>query len=227
MGKQNNFKEAVSELMNGKFTTDPEPEDLQDTKSKDLQKNSSFFVSSAKSESIYKSSAISVIAEDLVIEGSVYGESTIQINGKVKGNVTSTMDIIVKGTIEGDIKGSNISLSHSRIKGNVNALNNLTVDSESVIVGNITAGSVEINGKIKGDIRVGNMATLKKSTVILGNLTARAVSIESGAGIKGRLEVLAENINDKEFKIENVKSDSVSNEANADPGTDTPNDKIV
>lgn len=219
MGKQNNFKEAVNELMSGKITSsssDVTSYENSESKYKEPSKGSLFGFDSSRNEYAPKSGGTSIIAEDLIIEGSVFGDSTIQINGRIKGNVTSSRDIISRGIIEGDTKGANITLSHSNIKGNVTASQHLSVDNESMILGNIAAGSVEINGRIKGDIRTEEVAVLRKSALILGNLTAKSVSMEAGAGIKGRMDILTDTLSEKDFKFENISNLSGKNFEEAD-----------
>jgi cytoskeletal protein CcmA (bactofilin family) len=215
LGMQGNFKTAVSELMNGKLFTETEAEKPdEDTATAPepfgLGSADVSFGSTSTNDSIAKARTGSLIAEDMVIEGSVRSESPIQVNGKVRGNVTSARDIISRGAIEGDIKGGSITLIKSSVKGNLAAGNFLSMDADSMVVGNIDATGVEINGKIKGDVRVSENATLRKAAVILGNLTAKSLSIEAGAAIKGKMEILPAPIQEKDFKaLEGKSSDNV------------------
>lgn len=203
LGMQGNFKTAVTELMNGKLFTDVEPEkdseEMTETTSAGIGADVSFGLGSSN-DTISKARTGSLIAEDMVIEGSVRSESPIQVNGKVRGNVTSARDIISRGAIEGDIKGGSITLIKSSVKGNLAAGNFLSMDADSIVVGNIEATGVEINGKVKGDVHVSDNANLRKAAVILGNLTAKSLSIEAGAAIKGKMEILPSPIQEKDFK---------------------------
>jgi cytoskeletal protein CcmA (bactofilin family) len=212
LGMQGNFKTAVSELMNGKLFTETEaekPEEETTAEPFGIGTGDVSFGSTNTSDSIAKARTGSLIAEDMVIEGSVRSESPIQVNGKVRGNVTSARDIISRGAIEGDVKGGSITLIKSSVKGNLSAGNFLSMDADSMVVGNIDATGVEINGKIKGDVRVSENATLRKAAVILGNLTAKSLSIEAGAAIKGKMEILPAPIQEKDFKaLEGKSSDS-------------------
>lgn len=214
MGKQSNFKTAVNELMNGKLGSDPS-EDLKEeggnTPAWEAPKKLFDATRATLSDSgFHKPSGNSVIAEDLIIEGSIYGDSTIQINGKVKGNVSITGDILARGMIEGDAKGNNITLNKSNVKGNVNATHHLVVDSESVVLGNLTATDIEVDGKVKGDIRAEEVITLKKSAVVVGNVSAKMVSMEAGAALKGQLNVLSGVLNDRDFKFEKINTSGLT-----------------
>lgn len=201
MGTQNNFKTAVNELMAGKFSTDAEPGETPNPADRELKRNGQpVFPAGDRTEAV-RTGGYSVIAEDMVIEGSVSSDSSIQINGRIKGNVSSARDIISKGMVEGDIKAVNITFSHSSIKGNISASGTLSIDGDSVAVGNIDAGSLEISGRVKGDIKAEDMAILRKAALVLGNVTAKSVSIEAGAGLKGRLEILSAPISEKDFRL--------------------------
>jgi cytoskeletal protein CcmA (bactofilin family) len=206
MAKQSNFKIAVNELMNGVLGSE-QGEDQMDEATDNSTWEALRKISSEERQGFQdvltrKPPGNSVIAEDLIVEGSIFGESTIQINGKVKGNVSITGDIISKGTIEGDAKGNNVILNKSNIKGNVNANLHLSVDSDSVIIGNIAAASIEVDGKVKGDIHAEDVVELKKSAVVFGNVAAKTVSMEAGASLKGQINVLSQPISEKDLKFE-------------------------
>lgn len=215
MAKQNNFKSALNELMNGNL-------DMNHTRDEDPQNANTDYISEEnskiyenelepirrylESETLIKPFGNSFIDEDLVIEGSIYGDSNIQMNGKVKGNITTANDLNVKGIVEGDAKAANITLIQSSIKGNVSAHKNLNVDSGSMILGNVIANSIEINGKVKGDVTAGDGTILKKDAIVFGNLTTKSISIEAGALVKGRLEVVSNSIKEKDFQFEGFAS---------------------
>lgn len=206
MAKQSNFKIAVNELMNGVLGSEQGEEHMDEAPKGSAWEAPKRFIPEERKSSQdalpKRPTGNSVLAEDLIIEGSIFGESTIQINGKVKGNVSIAGDIISKGTIEGDAKGNNVILNRSNIKGNVNASLHLSVDSESVIIGNIAAASIEMDGKVKGDIHAEEVVVLKKSAVVFGNVTAKTVSMEAGASLKGQLNVLSQTISEKDLKFE-------------------------
>lgn len=206
MAKQSNFKTAVNELMNGVLGETGDDSVEESGTSQGWQAPSKFMetVRMGGQDMSRKPGGSSVIAEDLIIEGNIFGDSTIQINGKVKGNVSITGDIVAKGIIEGDAKGNNVTLNKSNIRGNVSASRLLSVDSESVIVGNISGSSIEVDGKVKGDIHAEEIIVLKKSAVVFGNVEAKTISMEAGAALKGKLNVLASNINDGSFAFDKI-----------------------
>lgn len=198
MGTRSNFKTAVNELMAGKFTSSEEVDEGH--REQDLQKDEIKTVSyGVTTEPSSRAGVYSVIAEGTTIEGSVYGDSSIQVNGRIKGNVTTTKDIISKGIIEGDVKAANITLCHSSVKGNINASGLLNIDEKSIAIGSIYAANIEISGRVKGDIKAEDAAVFRKNALILGNVTSKTISVEAGAGLKGELNILSVPIHDEDF----------------------------
>ena len=78
----------------------------------------------------------SIIEEDVSIEGNVFEKESIQINGKIKGNIKAeNIELESKGKITGNINSTSTSLA-GKITGDidsdkVNILN--TADVEGII----------------------------------------------------------------------------------------------
>ena len=196
MAKQNNFKTAVNELMGGLLPEDGE-EDRNDKKERHFSLPRELNGSGKSNDA-----SVSFIAADITIEGSITGNSSFRINGTVKGDVAIKGDLHVNGVVEGDAKGENIIVTESEIKGNMTVNKFISVDSNSVIAGNIQTSDVEINGKIKGDIRAKEAIVLKKEAVVFGNISARSFTMEAGANLKGQIEILSGTQGEKEFRFE-------------------------
>ncbi len=59
------------------------------------------------------------------------------------------------------------------------------MDRDSLILGDISAQYLDLNGKIKGNVDVGGKAEFKTDAVILGNITASTITVLDGATIQG------------------------------------------
>lgn len=211
MGTRSNFKTAVNELMAGKFTSGAESFD--ENLEEGYPQEDKVQAAGPAGQPGSRSGVYSVIAEGTIIEGSVYGDSSIQINGRIKGDVTTTKDIISKGIIEGNVKAANITLSHSSVKGSISASGTLSIDGTSIAVGNIDAANLEVSGRVKGDIKVKDAAVLKRSALILGNVVSKTVSVEAGAGLKGELDIFSVPIHDKDFNVQSFSDPAVDSRA--------------
>ncbi len=88
----------------------------------------------------------------------------------VTGNLSTTGDIIVEGTVDGDIR------AHL-----------LTVGDGATIRGEIVADDVVINGRIVGRVR-GLKVRLSSSARVEGDIIHKTIAIESGAHFEGSVQ---------------------------------------
>ena len=88
----------------------------------------------------------------------------------VKGNMKSTGDIVVEGTIEGDIR------AHM-----------LTVGESATVKGEVVADDVVVNGRIIGRLR-GLKVRLTATARVEGDIVHKTIAIESGAHFEGSVQ---------------------------------------
>lgn len=96
--------------------------------------------------------------------------SVLSSDLKVKGNLLTSGDIQIEGTIEGDIQ------AHL-----------LTVGETSKIKGEIIADDVIINGNVIGCVR-GLKVRLTNKAKVQGDIIHKAIAIESGAHFEGTVQ---------------------------------------
>ncbi|MCR9126098.1 MAG: polymer-forming cytoskeletal protein [Rhodobacteraceae bacterium] len=88
----------------------------------------------------------------------------------VTGNMKTTGDIQVEGTVEGDIR------AHL-----------LTIGESATIKGEVTADDVVINGRIVGRVR-GLKVRLSSTARVEGDIIHKTIAIESGAHFEGSVQ---------------------------------------
>ena len=96
--------------------------------------------------------------------------STLSTDLVIKGNLQSTGDIQIEGTVEGDIR------AHL-----------LTVGESATIRGEVIADDVVINGRIVGRVR-GLKVRLTSSAKVDGDIIHKTIAIESGAHFEGSVQ---------------------------------------
>ena len=96
--------------------------------------------------------------------------STLSTDLVIKGNLQSTGDIQIEGTVEGDIK------AHL-----------LTIGESATIRGEVVADDVVINGRIIGRVR-GLKVRLTSSAKVDGDIIHKTIAIESGAHFEGSVQ---------------------------------------
>ncbi|MEM6933081.1 MAG: polymer-forming cytoskeletal protein [Pseudomonadota bacterium] len=88
----------------------------------------------------------------------------------IKGNVITTGDIQIEGTIEGDVR------AHL-----------LTVGETATIRGEVVADDVVVNGRVIGRVR-GLKVRLTSSAKVEGDIVHKTIAIESGAHFEGSVQ---------------------------------------
>lgn len=88
----------------------------------------------------------------------------------IKGNVTTTGDVQVEGTIEGDIR------AHL-----------LTVGEGATVKGEVIADDVVVNGRVVGRLR-GLKVRLTATARVEGDIIHKTIAIESGAHFEGTVQ---------------------------------------
>ena len=96
--------------------------------------------------------------------------STLSSDLVVKGNLITTGDIQVEGTVEGDIR------AHL-----------LTIGEGATVKGEVVADDVVINGRILGRVR-GLKVRLTASARVEGDIIHKTIAIESGAHFEGSVQ---------------------------------------
>lgn len=88
----------------------------------------------------------------------------------IKGNVTTTGDVQVEGTIEGDVR------AHL-----------LTVGEGATVKGEVIADDVVVNGRVVGRLR-GLKVRLTATARVEGDIIHKTIAIESGAHFEGTVQ---------------------------------------
>jgi len=96
--------------------------------------------------------------------------STLSADITIVGNIKTTGDIQVEGTVEGDIR------AHL-----------LTVGEGATVKGEVTADDVVINGRIVGRVR-GLKVRLTSTARVEGDIIHKTIAIESGAHFEGSVQ---------------------------------------
>ena len=96
--------------------------------------------------------------------------SIISADLTIKGNLETTGDMQIEGTIEGDIR------SHL-----------LTIGQNALVRGEVVADDVVVNGRIMGRIR-GQKVRLSASAQVEGDILHKSIAIESGAVFEGSVK---------------------------------------
>jgi len=105
--------------------------------------------------------------------------STLSADLHVTGNLKTTGDVQVEGTVEGDIR------AHL-----------LTIGESATIKGEVIADDVVVNGRIVGRVR-GLKVRLTSTARVEGDIIHKTIAIESGAHFEGSVQRQDDPLNSK------------------------------
>ena len=105
--------------------------------------------------------------------------STLSADLHITGNLKTTGDIQVEGTVEGDIR------AHL-----------LTIGETATIKGEVIADDVVVNGRIVGRVR-GLKVRLTSTARVEGDIIHKTIAIESGAHFEGSVQRQDDPLNTK------------------------------
>lgn len=98
------------------------------------------------------------------------GTTLISAGTTLKGDISSSSDLRIDGTIIGNI--------HSSAK--------IVVGSSGVIEGDLSGNQADIVGKVSGNIRAKELLQLRGECVVTGNLYAGKLQVEPSATFNGQ-----------------------------------------
>ena len=134
------------------------------------------------------------------ITGTISSDGHVEMLGEMKGDIDAKGNVRICGQVTGNVQGNNIEMVACRVQGNVTASAILTMDGESVLVGDIGAARATINGRVKGNVTTREAAVFNQNAMLLGYVTSELVTIDQGAVIHGALKVLRDKEIEKAFE---------------------------
>lgn len=131
------------------------------------------------------SDEVAEITKGTCITGNIESDGSVNLYGKIKGDIKCKGKLIVTGRITGTSQAREIFANNAKVEGDVHSSGTIKVGNGSVIVGNIYATSAVIGGAVRGDIDVHGPVIVDGTAVVQGNIKSRSVQINNGAVIEG------------------------------------------
>lgn len=147
-----------------------------------------------------------VITMGMEVTGDINTQGSIEIVGRLVGNITALGKLNITGTIRGNSKAAEVYAEGAQVNGDVVSEGAVKVGQSTVIIGNITATSAVIAGAVKGDIDVRGPVILDGSAIVMGNIKSKYVQINNGAVIEGMCSQCYADVNPTSFFEELKKS---------------------
>jgi len=147
-------------------------------------------------------------AGGVAVEGQVDGNIDAQTNvaifksGVVNGDIIShadTSSIVIRGKVSGSIYGAAVVLEETKVVGNIEAVKGVHVKTGSVVIGDIKAKDIIIEGGVKGNLDINGRVLLKKGSVIKGDIKSKSMEMEPGAVCSGVCQQIYSDNNPDDF----------------------------
>ena len=149
---------------------------------------------------IQEDTPATVISRSMVIVGEITSSGDIDIYGDVKGSVKTDGDIKATGKVIGDMAGNSLTLNGCTIQGNITAQGSVIIGTNTVVVGDIIADSIRLNGKVKGNLTISKMSEFLENALLVGDVHSQTISMNQGAKLHGNVSVaLDSSQSEKEF----------------------------
>lgn len=133
----------------------------------------------------YETEETTIISRNTIITGNVRSFANVTIDGSVKGDVRITKNINVAGKVVGDVECNDTIMTGASMQGNLASKGRVQMDRDTIILGDIAAQYLDLNGKIKGNVDIGGKAEFKTDAIVMGNITASTITVLDGATIQG------------------------------------------
>lgn len=138
---------------------------------------------------VKKASPASLLAEGTTFEGTLCAKGDVEIAGGFKGSITTEGAVCLRSDIESSITAHSVKLVDCVLNGDINAKENVDLNENAKVVGNVTAAAVLCAGTITGDLTAEKSVRLEKKSRVNGSITTAALSVEEGAVITGNVQI--------------------------------------
>ncbi len=93
-----------------------------------------------------KSELNTIVGKGSVIDGNIHIKNSIRVDGKVKGEVSSsgTVTVGAEGEIEGTVNAANAIIG-GRVRGKLNVKGKIVLEKNSVLIGDLATNKLTIS----------------------------------------------------------------------------------
>lgn len=115
----------------------------------------------------------------------------------IHGNIMTSEDIVIDGTVIGDIEFEKDLILHGTVEGNIVSTGTgdsiLDLCQGAVVIGDIHGKDVSVSGAVKGLVCAEKHLDVMDTAIIQGDLKAATMQINNGSAIEGMLKINPDN----------------------------------
>lgn len=140
-----------------------------------------------------------IIPKGTVINGNISITGKLEMYGAINGSIDSDDRVNICGNVTGNIKANDLYTKDSFIVGQIECAQEAVVRENTVILGDINAENLVIDGAIQGKIDIKGGITVGDKAIIDSDIKARTIQVSNGAAINGHCSLCYADINAKDF----------------------------
>lgn len=162
-----------------------------------------------------------VIPKGTVINGNISISGRLDMYGVVNGDIHSDNRVNIAGNVTGSIDAQDLFAKDSFIVGRIACEKGAAVRENSVILGDIMAEELVIDGAIQGNIDVRNGIVIGKKAIVDSDIKAKTIQVNNGASINGTCSLCYANVNLTEIFPEIEEPEELTEDTSTEEETPT------
>lgn len=136
------------------------------------------------------------ISQNTSIQGNITSSESLVIQGVVRGDVISETQILLQGKVQGTVRCKNLLLQGGAVEGNLHVTGDLILDNETVVIGDLFAQNIYIEGKVKGQIVAAEKVALQGQCFVVGDITGGSFVMDPGSKLNGFVKIQTQSANE-------------------------------
>lgn len=142
---------------------------------------------------------VAIIPKGTVINGNIIIEGKLEMYGTINGDIESKSRVNICGDINGNIKAEEIFAKDSFIEGNIECERAIAVRENTVVLGDISADSLVVDGAIQGNLDIKGCVTVGNTAIIDSDIKAKSIEVSNGAALNGHCSLCYADITPQKF----------------------------
>lgn len=132
-----------------------------------------------------RSGQVAVIPKGTVITGNIEIKGQLEMYGTIQGNIVSDDRVHLCGNVEGNLLVNELEAKDSFIEGQITCENGVSIRENTVVLGDITAKSLEADGAIQGKLDIQGNIVVGAQAIIDSDIKAKTIQVSNGAALHG------------------------------------------
>ena len=129
--------------------------------------------------------SVTVITKGTTISGSIVSDCSLDVMGTINGDIECIGKLTITGNVVGNSVASEIYVNTKKLEGNLDCEGSIKIGLDTVIIGDIKAGSAVIAGAVKGEVDIKGPIVLDSTAIVKGNVKGKSVQMNNGAVLEG------------------------------------------